>query len=230
MSDEIKVRAGKSKSKKKTVKIIKLSLLIFTALLFILYIVMGIIYNSGNFSITLDKALYFEKGIIIYDDSNYKVFRTELYAKSIDSFDNISYKWLPKDLDKYDGSHNGDNYVAYSFYIENIGKDVQDYWSEVVIDESIKNVVDAVRIRVYKNGEYTTYAKLGTNGKAEKDTVPFESDTTVALDHVSNFVPGQKNKYTIVLWLEGSDLDCTDNIIGGNIKVHMAFNSENVGK
>ena len=34
------------------------------------------------------------------------------------------------------------------------------------------------------------------------------------------------DKYTIVMWVEGSDLDCTDNILGGEIKVHMEFNSE----
>lgn len=228
MSGEINLKAGKVKNKKKIVKITKIALLVFIALLFILYIVMGIIYSSGNFSITLDRNLYFDKGLIIYDDNNYKVFRTELYANSVDSFDNISYKWLPDDLDEYEGSHNGENYVAYSFYIENVGTDVEDYWSEVIIDDSIRNVDEAVRIRVYKNGEYTTYAKLGSNGQPETDTTPFESDDLVALDHVSNFAPGDKNKYTVVLWLEGSDPECTDNILGGEIKVHMAFNSENV--
>ena len=28
------------------------------------------------------------------------------------------------------------------------------------------------------------------------------------------------------MWVEGSDLDCTDNILGGEIKMHMQFNSE----
>ncbi len=230
MSDEINLKASKVESKKKIIKITRIALLVFISLLFITYIVMGIVYNRGNFSITLDKNLYFEKGIIIYDDTNYKVFRTELYAKTIDYFDDISYKWLPKDLNDYDGSHNGDNYIAYSFYIENIGEGVQDYWSEVIIDDVIKNVDEAVRIRVYKNGEYLTYAKMGANKKPEKDTIAFEDDTLVTMDHVENFKPGDINKYTIVIWLEGTDPECTDNILGGEIKLHMAFNSENVEK
>lgn len=230
MSDEINLKASKVEGKKKIIKITRIALLVFISLLFITYIVMGIVYNRGNFSITLDKNLYFEKGIIIYDDTNYKVFRTELYAKTIDYFDDISSKWLPKDLNDYDGSHNGDNYIAYSFYIENIGEAVQDYWSEVIIDDVIKNVDEAVRIRIYKNGEYLTYAKMGTNKKPEKDTIAFEDDTLVAMDHVENFKPGDINKYTIVIWLEGTDPECTDNILGGEIKLHMAFNSENVEK
>ncbi len=230
MSDEINLKASKVEGKKKIIKITRIALLVFISLLFITYIVMGIVYNRGNFSITLDKNLYFEKGIIIYDDTNYKVFRTELYAKTIDYFDDISSKWLPKDLNDYDGSHNGDNYIAYSFYIENIGEAVQDYWSEVIIDDVIKNVDEAVRIRVYKNGEYLTYAKMGANKKPEKDTISFQDDSLVTMDHVENFKPGDINKYTIVIWLEGTDPECTDNILGGEIKLHMAFNSENVEK
>ena len=230
MNGRITLSASKVKRKKKIVKIAKLSLLIFTLFLLVLYVVIGIVYNNGSFSITLDKNLYLGKNIIIYDNPEYKVFRTELDAETVESFSNISYKWLPSDIDNYDGSHNGDNYVAYTFYIENLGELVSDYWSEIIIDDVIKNVDEAVRIRVYKNGNYITYAKASASGNPEKDTVAFESDVMVALDHVENFSPGDKNKYTVVLWLEGSDPECTDNILGGEIKIHMGFNSEKVKK
>jgi hypothetical protein len=230
MNGEITLSAGKVKRKKKIIKIAKIALLIFILLLLILYLVVGIVYNGGTFSITLDRSLYLENSIIVYDNPNYKVFRAELNAETISSFDNISYKWLPNDIDAYDGSHNGDNYVAYTFYIENLGEYVADYWSEIIIDDVIKSVDEAVRIRVYKNGIYTTYAKLSRSGTSEIETVPFESDTVIATDHVENFKPGDKNKYTIVLWLEGSDPECTDNILGGEIKIHMDFNSEIVKK
>lgn len=226
MKGEIISRANKTKSKKKIVKIIKLALLIIVLLLIVIYFAIGIIYNGGNFTITLDRNLYLDRGIIIYDDPNYKVFRTELYAKASDTFDNISHKWLPNDLNDHDGSHNGDNYIAYSFYIENLGDKVSDYWSEISIDDVIKNVDEAVRIRVYKNGEYITYAKLSKNGTPEKDTVAFTSDSLVVMDHVEKFKPGDINKYTIVIWLEGGDPECTNNILGGEIKAHMDFKSE----
>jgi hypothetical protein len=178
----------------------------------------------------LDKNLYLKNNIIIYDDPNYKVYRSELFAPTVDTFDNISYKWLPDNLDNQDGSHNGDNYVAYTFYIENLGEEASDYWSEVVVDDVIKNVDEVVRIRIYKNGNYTTYAKLSAMEQPEKNTVPFQSDTLITLDHVKDFKPGDKNKYTIVIWLEGNDPECTDNILGGEIKIHMSFNSEVVAK
>ena len=70
----------KIKREKKLKKIVILILIILMLLLMFVYFTVGIIYNSGNFSITLDSNLYFEKGLIIYDDFNYKVYRTELYG------------------------------------------------------------------------------------------------------------------------------------------------------
>lgn len=232
MEDKIKLSASKVKRRKKIRKYIKLIILILLLMLLVLYVVISIIYNNGNFSITLDRNLYLQKSIIIYDNPQYKVYRSELYADSLEYFDNISYRWLPDNLDgdNYDGSHNGENYIAYTFYVENIGKDISDYWSEIIIDDSIKNLDDAIRVRVYKNGVATTYAKISSNGTPEKDTVPFKSKTLVSQEHVENFKPGDKDRYTVVVWLEGTDPECTDNILGGEIKMHMEFNSEVTGK
>lgn len=227
MQKEIKLSTEKLRREKKTKRILKILLLAILLLLLLLYFVIGIVYNRGNFSITLDPNLYFDRGLIVYDDPEYKVYRTELLAAAPDTFDNISYRWLPEDIAALGGgSHNGDNYLAYTFYIENLGEDVSEYWSEVIIDDVIRNVDEAVRIRVYKNGEDTTYAKLSATGEAEPGTVPFVDDHLVVRDHVTNFRPGDLIEYTIVVWIEGSDLECTDNILGGEFQVHMDFNSE----
>ena len=164
MKKDVVTRAKKVKRKKKIVKVLKIILLILLLLLLILYIAFSLIYNNGSFSITLDRNLYVKNGIIIYDDPDYKVFRTELQAETMDFIDNIKYTWLPDNLDtRSDGSHNGENYVAYTFYIENLGEQIADYWTEVVIDDVIKNVDEAIRIRVYKNGNSITYAKASYN-------------------------------------------------------------------
>ena len=228
MNNKLILKSEKIKREKKFKKIVMLILIILMLLLMFVYFTVGIIYNSGNFSITLDSNLYFDKGLIIYDDFNYKVYRTELYAEVPKTFDNIYYKWLPDNLDEYEGgSHNGDNYFVYTFYIENQGTQTEDYWTELVIDDVIKNVDEAVRIRVYKDGNEITYAKMSSSGIAEPNTVPFISDELVVREHIINFEPGAINKYTIVLWIEGSDPECTDNILGGEFKVHMDFKSEN---
>ena len=229
MKKELKLSSKKMQKEKKLKRNLRIALIIIFFILLLLYFVVGIIYNNGNFSISLDRNLYFDKGLIIYDDPSYKVYRTELYAEAPKTFDDISYKWLPSDISEHSGgSHNGNNYLAYTFYIENQGEEVADYWSEVVIEDVIKNVDDAVRVRIYKNDEYVTYAKVGSEGVPEPNTVAFQEDNLVVREHTESFKPGDIDKYTIVLWIEGSDPECTDNILGGEFKVSMQFNSEYV--
>ena len=228
MKGRIKLNAEKLKREKKMNRILVAVLLLVILILLIFYFVMGIIYNRGNFSITLDKNLYFDDGLIIYDDPEYKVYRSELLAPAPDTFDSISYKWLPDDLgNAMLGSHNGDNYLAYTFLIENTGDKAVSYVSRVVIEDVIKNVDEAVRIRIYKNDEEAvTYAKLSATGEAETGTVPFLEDNLVMEEQVTDFQPGSINRYTIVMWIEGTDLECTDNILGGEFKAHMNFSSD----
>ena len=217
--------ANKLHHEKKIKKIIVISLVVILLILLIFYLVIGIIYNRGNVSITLEKDLYFDNGIIIYDDTEYKVYRSELLAPVPKTFDGMSYKWLPDNLGNVSlGSHNGDNYLAYTFLIENRGDEAIDYKYSVVKSDVIKDVDEAVRVRIYRGDEdYTTYAKLSATGVAEKETVPFIDDKTINTEEVFNFSPGDINKYTIVMWVEGTDLECTDNILGGEIKVSMNF-------
>ena len=227
MKSKVKLNASKVKQEKKTNKIFRIVLILIILILLILYFVIGIIYNRGNFSITLDKDLYFDDGLMIYDDPEYKVYRSELLAPAPDTFDSMSYKWLPDNLGEEKlGEHNGDNYLAYTFFIENTGDKEVNYTSRVVIEDVIKNVDEAVRIRVYKGNEYVTYAKLSNTGEPEEDTVPFLEDKLVMKEHVENFAPGDINKYTVVMWIEGTDPDCTDNILGGEFKAYMNFSSE----
>ena len=227
MKSKVKLSASKVKQEKKTNKIFRIVLILIILILLILYFVIGIIYNRGNFSITLDKDLYFESGLMIYDDPEYKVYRSELLAPAPDTFDSMSYKWLPDNLGEEKlGEHNGDNYLAYTFLIENTGDKEVNYISRVVIEDVIKNVDEAVRIRIYKGSEYVTYAKLSNKGEPEEDTVPFLEDKIVMEEHVENFKPGDINKYTVVMWIEGIDADCTDNILGGEFKAYMNFSSE----
>jgi len=43
-----------------------------------------------------------------------------------------------------------------------------------------------------------------------------------------NFKPGDRDKFTIVIWLEGDDPDCVDSIIGGELKLEMNITDEHI--
>lgn len=228
MRGEVKLTAKKINQRKKIYKITKILLLVLILLIALIYLIFTIIYNGYNFTISLDESLYYDNKIIIYDSKDYKVFQKQLKVKSLEYFDNITESWLPNDLNDYDGSHNGENYLAYSFYIENMGEETADYYSEITIDDVVKNVDAAIRMKVYFDGTPTTYAKLSSRGIPEAGTTPFYSDDQIMVQHIEDFKPGDIHKYTIVLWLEGKDEDCTNEIIGGEFKAHMSFNSENI--
>jgi len=118
------------------IRLIRLALLILLIFLILLYFILTVIYDSGRFTIILDRNLSWDKGIVMYDNISEKRVAKQLYASRIDEMDNISITWLPDNLDtEADGSHNGDNYIAYTFYVENEGTDTINYWYSTIIDE-----------------------------------------------------------------------------------------------
>lgn len=234
MAREVIVTADKVKNRKKKSRIVRKALFVLLIFLIILYIILDIIYSEGRFTVTLDSNKTLESGLAIFDSLNNSHGKRKLEATPIKFMDNISYKWLPDNVDKEaDGPHNGQNYIAYSFYVENQGSRVVNYHYEVVVDDIIKNVDNAIRIRIYRNGEYTTYAKRDTMfDTIEKNTVPFkeikESEGTIILEKIADFKPDDLDRYTIVVWLEGDDPDCTDALLGGEIKMHMIITEEHI--
>lgn len=227
---KIKLNSEKIRDREKKIKAIKIGLLIFILFLITIYFLLRIAYETGNFTISLDPNFAKKSGLIMYENKDAKEARQILKAERVEFMDNISVKWLPDDIDKQgEGAHNGDNYLAYTFYIENNGSEVINYWYQIVIDDVIKNVDKAVRIMVYRNGEKTLYAKINENtNQPEEGTVPFYSNKEVMVTCREDFKPGDIDKFTIVIFIEGDDPDCLDDLIGGEMKMHMEITEEHI--
>lgn len=224
----VKVTAEKLEKKKKRLKYTKYTVSILFILLLSLFFVLLVIYKGGNFTVTLDHNFALKNSITLYETLDEKTPRNKLYATEIPFMDNITESWLPQDIDtSKEGAHNGDNYIAYTFYIANEGKEITNYWYQINILDVIKNVDDAVRIKVYENGISTLYAKASSEtGKAEPNTVPFKSKNVAVLKERKEMKPGDIDRYTVVIYLEGEDPECVDAIIGGEIKLNMEFREE----
>lgn len=231
---EVIVTAKKINRRKKLIKYTKIISLCVFILLTIAFIILSLIYKGGKFTITLDPNSELESSLVLYENSEDKDEKRRLYAEEMPFMDNISIKWLPKDIDtEKDGSHNGQDYIAYTFYIENKGKDTVNYWYEVVIDDVIKRVDEAIRIMIYVDGKPTVYAKKNElTKKAEENTTPFYEGTVKTKENIAvleerkMFTPGDRDRITVVVWLEGDDPDCVNAIIGGEIKMHMNIREE----
>ena len=227
---EIELNSEKVNKREKRIKMLKLGLLMSALFLMIIYVILRIVYEQGAFTVSLDQNFAKKSGIVIYENPETKESRRILKAEKKEYLDNISVTWLPNNLNEYiGGAHNGDNYIAYTFYIENQGADTINYWYTIFVDDVIRNVDKAVRVMVYQNGERTIFAKAASNGEPEKDTEKFYSDDIVAVKGRTNFKEGDIDKFTLVIYLEGDDPDCIDDLIGGQMKMHMEITEEQLG-
>lgn len=75
----------------------------------------------------------------------------------------------------------------------------------------------------YPNEQFPLIAQK--EGFAYYRTIPFnfESDTIVASGTVEDVEPMEVHKYTVVIWLEGDDPDCSDDLIGGHAGMDFNF-------
>ena len=143
--------------------------------------------NMGNFTINLNRLELFRRGVAIADNGDFNNATARLAADAVDNGTNIAADDLPDNLDDIDGSHNGKNYVAYTFYIRNAGKTDLGYSAKLKVVSASKGVEKAARVRVYRNGEPTTYAAAAADGNPEPNTEPFASKDVVTTISHANF-------------------------------------------
>ena len=208
----------------------RLLFLIFIALLLLMSIAYAIVYvvnQTGNFTIMLDKNLQEKQSIIVSPKSDFSIRPVKMVVDSLKYMDNITESWLPNDIDEIEGPHNGNNYLAYTFFVKNIGERETSYRTTIDILSVIKNVDDAIRVAVYLNGEKTVYAKRKPDTfEPEVGTVPFYKTNQVMNELRENFKVDEVDRYTVVVWLEGEDSECIDSILGGEMKMVMTIGED----
>lgn len=201
-----------------------LGLLFALAVLFILSFSQE---KMGNFTINLNRLEMYRKGISISADPNFSNATARLVADAVADATNISIYDLPDNLDEIDGNHNGKNYMAYTYYVRNAGKENVGYYATVRLDSCAKGAEDAVRVAVWRNGERMVYAEPSANGEPEEGCTNFLSRKVVCTYIEPEFLVGNVDRYTIVIWMEGDDPECVDNIVGGSVQFSMDINADN---
>ena len=233
-----------------------------------LYAVSKVTQLRGHFTINLTDEM-FEQGFELSDTADFADPSSRLYGEPVEDAPNVSIVDLPADIDAVDGSHNGRNYFAHTFYVAKRGEGTVDYRYTLSINSESLDASSAIWVMLFRNGEPTLYAKANTEtGKAESvpaegatykdgrplaydkndlfflDLLPeeqyakvegerdygyrlipatFESDTVITSQVVEDMEQDEVDKYTVVLWLEGDDPDCTNALIGAHIGMQMDF-------
>lgn len=198
---------------------------ISTLILLLFYGTAVFAQKVGNFTVNVPKE---SKGynITLSESPEFDECYNKLFADPIEEMDNTTEIYIPDDVDsdEYYGSHNGFYYLAYTFYVKNMSETAINYNVSIDIEEIIKDADEAIRVKVYHNGVPTVYAKAQKDSiEPEPNTTPFYSSKQVMCVERNDFMKGEVDKYTVVIWLEGNDPQCTDEIKGGKLKFTMNF-------
>ena len=210
---------------------------------------------KGSFTINLTADMM-KKGFVLSSTVDFSETTSRIETEEVKEVTNITLEDIAQNVDLVDGSHNGTNYIAYTFYIRNDGEQPGDYIYKVNMLNSTKQVDSAVWIMLFEDGHQLIYAKAGDDGKGEPEglygyrttppfydssysdlqyytkdgswgivTTPYADDEAgiVAMGTVSDVEPGEVHKYTVVIWVEGYDPECTNDIFGGFAKYSMVF-------
>ncbi len=225
---EVASKNAGTKSLKGQMTIRIVAIAVAVALLFFTMIYSaGAIIRSGGFSISFDKKASSSGQISLSASADFSDPTVKLEVPTQRDMTNISGDDIPADVDtSADGSHGSDNYMAYTFYLRNTGNGDCTLSEVFTIDSSLFHAESAIRITVYRDGIPTTYAKIGADGLPEYGTTPF-FDKTVFEEQ--RLLPTEATiKYTVVIWLEGNDPECLDDIKGGNVKMSLTFTTGEV--
>jgi hypothetical protein len=206
----------------------------------------------GNFVITInDQNRY---NLSLSESNTFNNSFTRLSADGLKEMAEATYGAIPDNLNQVDGSHNDteyNTYLAYTFYLKNTSSIPISYYSQMSITKVTKNVDSAIRVMVIKNNdEPVIYAKWKEYPEPEEvwnlpedhtgiydyygklipkqyRTTSFESTVTVFNLLTQDMAVQAIDKYTVVIWIEGMDAQCTNNednnIMGGTIKFDLEF-------
>lgn len=207
---------------------------------------------KGNFTVNLTADMI-EQGFVLSDTEDFAVASTRLYTEEIENLNAISIQDISATVDtEQDGAHNGTGYMAYTFYLRNEGDEVVSYVFDMNITSSTNGILGATWVMLFQDGEQLFYSELSDDGDRENlygytsmpfsessldlDTLYYEEDGLygiVPVDFVSDTVavqglreemqPDEVHKYTIVVWIEGDDPQCTNDILGGHAGFTFQF-------
>ena len=203
-------------------KILTIALILLTTFTGVIYVAAALYESSGSFTVSIDKYEMTKYGLSLSESRDMSRKTSHLNAKIAEKITNIAGESIDENVDMIDGQHNGRDYIAYTFYVQNAGEVDVSYDYEVRMSGITNGLDEAIRLRLYVDGKETTYAKTRSDGGgAEPGTEEFYSATIMARGRVDSFAPNSTTKYTVVIWIEGNDPDCIDWVIGGKMKVMM---------
>lgn len=214
-------------------KIVLIGVAIGIAILLIAYAFVLLYNRTGRFSVAVDNpdATF---SITLSETSDFKMRSSRLTNDQQVRITNICGDSLPKNINNIDGQHNGENYLAYTFYCKNVGAVATAMHYEMTFNNVTNHIDECMRVRIYVTKEneeerFTDYAKTRSDGQGKEGHYcdkSFRGKYLVCREAVEYVVPQEYVKFTVVIWVEGDDPDCTDAVVNGMIKFDMSIEAK----
>ena len=234
----------------KRLKVMRASTVAIISTLVILLFFAGFtIYGNkvGNFVINVDLDNDVRLSLSAQEDLSKQTER--LAYGALTELTNSTYEWLPDDLSRKGlgniSDEKGHRYMAYTFYLINNSDRAIDCDLEMNLIDTVGDPMGMLRImlieedaptsaagnRIYALKEASPERKAALDADLATSHVPYttedfqieEGDTSGTLFSVQlrDFAAGGSRKYTVVIWLEGCDLDTNTSNIGARAKLQL---------
>lgn len=223
--------------------------LVLATLIVAVYALTFFFSQYGSFTISVKKLEMAKYGITLSENPDHYQIIAKLNATPIEDIDAMRADDVDsiKELDETNGSHNGENYFAYTFYCFNSGEDYNITYSYTI---SVKNVTkgidESIRIKLFVNGEdkgiwgkqekngstplrdYELERYVDENGnyiynRSKENQINKFSSDKILEGEIKNLAPNECTKFTVVMWIEGTDPECTNDALGGQMRLDMTM-------
>lgn len=227
--------AGEVKSYSRYSKAFKILALILLLLIVLIFVIALMYTRYSSFTVSVTKLNNLNYSLQISETADFSNPTNRLECPSVMDITNIDGRDLDMNrIGSVDGEDNGKNYLCYTFYLRNGGKQGININYNMTISNVEKNLDEACRIRVIysrdeSEREVTDYAKatgvdpVTHKSIPEEGTTMFEDRYLVCTNDIKALMPGEICKFTVVIWIEGPDPQCTDDKIGGLFETDMVF-------
>ncbi|MBP5255806.1 MAG: hypothetical protein J6Z80_02000, partial [Clostridia bacterium] len=197
----IRRTAGEVKRYRRWMRLVPIAIGIAVLILILGYVASALYMKYGAFTVMVNKFDHNEYALTLSESPGFESQTSRLNAEIAQTVTNIDGKTIPDWVDNVDGEHNGENYVAYTFYCKNAGTRTVSYYYDMYIANMTYEIEKAVRVRLYVDGEYVDYAYPRTDGVdgPEPGTVSFQGGNTIVKKMVQHFAPGDSTKFTVVI-------------------------------
>ena len=188
-----------------------------------------LLYNrTGRFSVMVDNpdTTY---AITLCEHPDFRTKSSRLTNDQQVTISNLCGEALPKNIDQVDGEHNGEHYLAYTFYCKNIGAGKESLVYEMTFNNVTNNIDECIRVRIYVNGVPTDYAKTRSDGGGMESHLcdkTFAGKYVVCREEIPEVGFDEYVRFTVVIWVEGDDPDCNDSVVNGKIKFDMQIEAK----